>query len=376
MPTKTPRLTSNSLRPKGRPVKWKLDLQKHSCPNEDCKHFGAKGKGNLKVHSRYGVKKDRFRFKCLTCEWTFSERRGTPLFNSKLSVEKARLITQCLVEGTGIRGTSRVAQAHRNTVSRLLTKTGVHAEKLSEELLRDLSVKELQIDELRTYIWKKPKNVTRQDRALRYDAGIVWVFGAIDADTKLLVFTMTARDVDIERCERFLAHTFARLAQPSSPLIATDMRIAYDEAIRRVTGGKGYKYVQIESHGFNPERYKAKRKLRRRRLKGSKKQIDEHFKKSQKSREINTAYIERFWLTLRTDLKRLNRQTNCISQGRKQLKWHVDLYGFYYNFVKTHGSLRTKTGKRKKKWNQKTPAMVAGVTDHRWSIEEFLRYRL
>ena len=51
------------------------------------------------------------------------------------------------------------------------------------------------------------------------------------------------------------------------------------------------------------------------------------------------------------------------------------LVGTAYNFCWTHQSLRLRAiGGRK--WQERTPAMAAGLTDHVWTMEELLRYRV
>jgi hypothetical protein len=51
------------------------------------------------------------------------------------------------------------------------------------------------------------------------------------------------------------------------------------------------------------------------------------------------------------------------------------LVGTAYNWCWTHDSLRLRAiGGRK--WQERTPAMVAGLTDHAWTMEEVLRYRV
>jgi hypothetical protein len=44
-----------------------------------------------------------------------------------------------------------------------------------------------------------------------------------------------------------------------------------------------------------------------------------------------------------------------------------------YNFVRPHRSLRVQVDGR---WMERTPGMVAGLTDHPWTIEELLRFRV
>jgi len=52
------------------------------------------------------------------------------------------------------------------------------------------------------------------------------------------------------------------------------------------------------------------------------------------------------------------------------------LVGTAYNFCWPHESLRVRTIGSGPKWQQRTPAMAAGLTDHIWTLEDVLRYRV
>lgn len=49
-----------------------------------------------------------------------------------------------------------------------------------------------------------------------------------------------------------------------------------------------------------------------------------------------------------------------------------------FNFVRPHLSLRQKLPQpiKGRKWEGRTPAMAAGLTDHIWTLDELLSYRL
>ncbi len=93
--------------------------------------------------------------------------------------------------------------------------------------------------------------------------------------------------------------------------------------------------------------------------------------------QINTAYVERNNLTMRQNVGRLVRKTLSFSKSVHYLQRHLALEDAVYNFVKPHLSLRRPIPKRKDKrckWEQRTPAMAAGLTDHIWSLEELLEF--
>jgi len=98
---------------------------------------------------------------------------------------------------------------------------------------------------------------------------------------------------------------------------------------------------------------------------------------------ISTAHVERDNLTARQTSSRLVREALSFSKKMEALRWHTALDDLTYNLSRYHSSLRVRlkrpqpTRGRKgspKKWIQRTPAMAAGSTDHRWTMEELMTY--
>lgn len=81
---------------------------------------------------------------------------------------------------------------------------------------------------------------------------------------------------------------------------------------------------------------------------------------------IQTAYIERLNGTFRARLTVLARRTRASGRTVRRLEAGMWLVGAVYNFCAPHASLA----------GGQTPAMAAGITDHRWSMDELLHYRI
>jgi hypothetical protein len=79
---------------------------------------------------------------------------------------------------------------------------------------------------------------------------------------------------------------------------------------------------------------------------------------------INTAYIERLQATFRARLAPLVRRTRAGAHKHCTLEAGMWLVGSCYNLLWAHRSLG----------EERTPAMAAGLTDHRWSMEELLTF--
>jgi hypothetical protein len=100
------------------------DLSRFCCLNPRCPEYGRRGAGNLTVTGRYGPDKARF-----------SERKGTPLFDSRLPPGAAESVLEHVAEGCGVRQTGRLCKVNRGTVGRLSRLAGEQARDLHDELV-------------------------------------------------------------------------------------------------------------------------------------------------------------------------------------------------------------------------------------------------
>lgn len=95
-------------------------------------------------------------------------------------------------------------------------------------------------------------------------------------------------------------------------------------------------------------------------------------------KRISTVYIERHNLTLRHENRRLTRKTIAFSKKVEGLKAQVSFYQAYFNFVRSHRGLQLRIPSYEnglQKWQQRTPAVAAGLTDHIWSLKELMSFK-
>ncbi|UCF93176.1 MAG: helix-turn-helix domain-containing protein, partial [Desulfobacterales bacterium] len=76
----------------------------------------------------------------------------------------------------------------------------------------------------------------------------------------------------------------------------------------------------------------------------------------------------------------LQRKTLSFAKDEDELKAHLALQVAYYHFVRPHLSLREKVvqgadSKASRRWQKRTPAMSAKITEHVWSLRELLTFR-
>lgn len=98
------------------------------------------------------------------------------------------------------------------------------------------------------------------------------------------------------------------------------------------------------------------------------------------SKDITTSLVERLNLTLRRENSTLQRKTLSFAKDEDELKAHLALQVSYYHFVRPHLSLREKVVESvdniaSRRWQKRTPAMSAKITDHVWSLRELLTFR-
>src|SRR5712664_2626702 len=99
---------------------------------------------------------------------------------------------------------------------------------------------------------------------------------------------------------------------------------------------------------------------------------------------INTAFIERVNLSMRQHVAAVGRRVSTLCKGADGLHQQLAFYHMYYNFCLPHASVRhpllppepTHGTGSAKRWQPRTPAMAAGLTDHVWTLREVLLFRV
>lgn len=268
---------------------------------------------------------------------------------NRLSFDRRVQAIHCLVEGNSIRSTECMTGAHRDTIMRLLVQVGQGCAKLMDEHMHDLSCSRIQVDEIWTYVRKKQRRLTEADDPTQ--AGDMWTFVALDADTKLIpVYRVGKRN--LPTASAFLTDLSGRLTNRVQ--LSSDALRAYVEATEQAFGAD-VDYGQIvkiyEAEPIGPGRYSPPRVVDAERsvIAGT-----------PKLGHISTSFVERQNLTMRMGMRRFTRLTNALSKKVENLHAAVALHFAHYNFVRLHKSLRL------------TPAMAAGVTDRLWSLEQLV----
>ena len=369
------------------------------CPNEKCSSFGILGPhpdhdivGRGTYTTVHGEKRQMY--ECQACGQPFSETAGTPFFGLKTPMKTVCIALNELAEGLGVRAVARIHHIEPDTVLDWLRKAGQHCEQVSEYMMQELELSQVQLDELWTFVRKKERTLSEWEKE-HTEYGDNWVWIAFDAVHKLVVAVVVGERTE-EKAMGLLTRLRARLADACLPLLTSDSLPHYASAILQVLGvwvqpqrngdrGRLPKPRPVPPEGLHYATVHKKRKKGRvvsvttKVVYGNLKDILARLKPlGQKT--INTSFVERMNLTLRHLVSRLHRKTLCFSKKREYLEYHLHLALAYYHFVLYHSSLRvqlpqpipTRGSGSPKKWEQRTPAMAAGLTDHGWSLEELL----
>ena len=273
---------------------------------------------------------------------------------NKLSRAQRAHIISLLVEGMSLRAVTRTTGASINTVTKLLVDAGRACSDYQDKALRDLSCKRLQIDEIWEFCYAKAKNVATAKRAPK-EAGDIWTFVAIDADTKL-VPSWFVGERDAHCALEFLLDLRDRLANRVQ--LTTDGHRAYLDAVSDAFADN-IDYAMLVKHYATPQvETEAARRYSPTPCIGAEKRA--RIGKPDPD-HISTSHVERQNLTMRMCMRRFTRLTNAFSKKAANHVHAVSLHFMYYNFVRIHQTLRC------------SPAMAAGVTERLWDIADIVQ---
>jgi IS1 family transposase len=271
---------------------------------------------------------------------------------NKLTRDQRIQAVNCLIEGCSIRATVRMTGIAKKTVMRLLCEVGGVCESYQDRVLRNLSCRRVQLDELWGFNYCKAKNVTPEIAEKVPGAGDVWLWVAIDADTKLVpCWRLGDR---YARTAFEFAHDLAQRLTNRVQL-TTDGHRVYLAAIESAFGSHVDYAMLVKMYGADPResetRYSAASCIGTQLAVISGRPDPEH---------ISTSYVERQDWSVRTAMRRYTRLSNGFSRKIENHAAAVALNYFAYNFIKIHRTLRT------------SPAMAAGVSAKLWSVADLV----
>lgn len=265
--------------------------------------------------------------------------------NKKSIKERARILS-LLVEGNSLRAASRIAGCSINTVTKLLVEIGEACLWYQDTHLVNLPCKNVQVDEIWSFVYAKRTNVPEDKKG---EAGDIWTWTAIDADTKLVPsWRIGARDS--ETAFDFMRDLASRMKGRIQ--LTSDGLTKYREAVYEGFGHDIDFAMLVKIYGKSVE---GQRRYSPNECVGIKKdKIDGNPDMS----KVSTSFVERQNLTMRMSMRRFTRLTNAFSKKVENHGHAIALHFMNYNFCRVHKTLKV------------TPAMAAGASQTLWSLED------
>lgn len=328
------------------------------------------GEGNISVHSH----KER-RYRCATCGKTFSARKGTVFDGLRTAEATVTCVLTLLAWGCPPQAIVHAFGLDERTVADWQSRAGSHCQQVHERLVaqQGLDLKHVQADELRVKIV----------------GGVVWLACALMVPTRLWLGGVLSATRDKALIVSLMQKVRACALGAWRPLlVCVDGLAAYVTAVAQVfrerqpTGGVGrprlLAWEQLALGQVIKQRVKGRVVgVTRRLVRGSAALAQQLLVQSRGGKDFNTAFIERLNATLRAHLSALTRRGRAIAHQIATLESGMWLVGCAYNWCWTHDHLRLRQPEDSaRRWQERTPAMAAGLTDHVWTMDELLRYQV
>ena len=345
-----------------------MNPQTQFCHNPQCRARGLVGQGNMRVPSQAAQ-----RYRCTICRQTFAATKGTPFYRLRTAAELVTIVLTLLCHGCPIQAIVAAFGLDERTLAAWLVRAGRHGQQVHQHIIQQgqVDVKHVQADELCV------KLVGRRvwmAMALAVPSRL-WLGGVISPQRDLPLITTLVRMV------RSCAGSLAILVCVDG--LASDVT-AFLHVFRNPvhTGRRGRPRLVLPEGLLLGQ--VVKRSVKRhvasvepRVVRGTEAAITAVLSATHSGMGINTAYIERLNATFRASLAPLVRRGRALAHTEAVLSAGMWLVGGAYNFCGLHESRQqgAPTG-APWKWQERTPAMAAGLTGHRWTMRELLGYQV
>ena len=207
------------------------------------------------------------------------------------------------------------------------------------------------VDELWGYNYCKQKNVTQKIADRVAGAGDIWLWVAIDADTKIVPSVMLGSR-SASDAQEFIADLASRLLHRVQ--LTSDGHRPYLEAVEAAFGADIDYAMLVKLYGQDQEN---ERRYSPAQCIGA---IPTVITGRPDPEHISTSYVERQNWTVRTSMRRYTRLSNGFSRKIENHMAAVAINYFAYNFIKIHRTLRV------------SPAMAAGVTARLFEVSDLV----
>jgi transposase-like protein len=341
-----------------------MNPQTPCCHHPQCPARGQVGQRNMRVHSPAEQ-----RYRCTTCGQTFAATKDTPFYRLRPAAEVVTLVLTLLSHGCPTQAIVAAFGVDERTVAAWLTRAGQHCERVHQHVVQQgcVDVPHVHADEL----WVKL--VGRR----------VWMAMALAVPSRRWLGGVISPPRDVGLLTRLMQRVRA-CARTLAILVCVDGLASYVAACLRVfrypvhTGRPGRPRLVLEKGRLLGQMVKRDVQRRvvsveRRVVRGPSEAIAAVLAAAGGGTGINTADIERLNATFRASLAPLVRRGRAIAHTETLVTAGMWLVGCADNFCWLHESLRVAAPRGAPwKWQERTPAMAAGLTHHRGTMPELL----
>jgi transposase-like protein len=335
-----------------------MNPQTQFCHNLQCPARGQVGQGNMRVHRQVDQ-----RYQCTTCGQTCAATKGTPFYRRRTAADVVTVVLTLLSHGCPTQAVVAAFGIDERPVATWLVRAGQHAQQLQQHVrqpgqgeLQHVQAAELWVKLVGRRVWRA--------MAMAVPSRL-WLGGVISPSRDLLLITRLvervrscARTLAILVCVDGLASSVTAFSRVFRPPVIPEAGLWLGQVVKRSVKRR---VASVE----------------RRVVRGSEQAIAAVLAAPRSGTGINPSYIERLNATFRASLAPVVRRGRALAHTAAVLTAGMWLVGCADNFCWLHESLRVRAPAGACwKWQERTPAMAAGLTNHRGTMRELVCYQV
>lgn len=346
----------------------RVNPQTQFCHNLDCPARGTVGQGNIRIRSQ-----KKHRYDCKLCGKTFTATKDTPFYRLRTAMDLVTLVLTLLVHGCPTQAIVAAFGFDERTVADWHKRAGSHAQHLHEHIVEQghVDLQHVQADE----IWVKLVGRRVWMAMAMAVPSRLWLGGVVSPKRDKALITAL-----VQRVRRAALSGALLVCVDGLASYASAFPSAFRHAVRTGRRGRprlvlaaGFQLAQVVKHSAKHHVTSVTQRV----VVGTKAAVQAVLVATRTGGLINTAYIERLNATFRSRLSCLTRRGRALAHTQALVSAGMWLVGGSYNFCTYHASLReVAPSGAGRKWSERTPAMAAGLSDHRWTLKELLMYQV
>jgi IS1 family transposase len=270
----------------------------------------------------------------------------------RLPLNQAVRVLKLLLEGMSVRGAERITGVHRDTILSLLVLAGERCQRLMDEKIKGIEVRDVEVDEIWGYVYKKEGHKPEHEKNIM-EIGDAYCFIAMERNTKLVLTHYLGKRTG-QSTDEFISRLALATAPQRRYQLTSDGFYPYKPAVKSFLRGR-VDFAQLVKVYASPregeQRYSPAEVVD---------SVPSKVMGNPDSDRICTSHIERQNLSIRMGMRRMTRLTNAFSKKWENLQAAYSLWFAFYNYCRVHKTLKV------------TPAMESGLSDHIWSLNELL----